>query len=82
MPRLDRDRRTRLDPIPGNPPSLINLPSGCVFNPRCTFQHLVGKRCVTERPEMVSVGGGHGVRCHIPHEQRQQVWRDEVRPLL
>jgi peptide/nickel transport system ATP-binding protein len=82
MPRLDRVRKTRLDPIPGNPPSLINLPSGCVFNPRCTYQHLVGKACTTERPEMITVSTGHAVRCHIPHEQREKLWRDDIRPLL
>lgn len=37
MPRMDRDRKGRLDPIPGSPPSLINLPSGCVFHPRCAY---------------------------------------------
>ena len=35
MPRLDRTRQERLQPIPGQPPSLIQVPKGCVFNPRC-----------------------------------------------
>ena len=57
MPRLDRDRAERLDPIPGNPPSLINLPSGCYFSPRCTFKDTVGgDRCVTEHPDLEPVG--------------------------
>src|SRR6185369_15509777 len=37
MPRLDRTRTERLIPIPGTPPSLINLPSGCAFHPRCRY---------------------------------------------
>src|SRR5512144_1886042 len=37
MPRFDRERSERLLPIPGSPPSLINVPSGCAFNPRCTY---------------------------------------------
>jgi peptide/nickel transport system ATP-binding protein len=82
MPRLDRVRKTRLDPIPGNPPSLINLPSGCVFNPRCSFKDHVGAACTTERPEMLTITEGHAVRCHIPHEEREQLWRTEVQPKL
>src|SRR5436309_978531 len=35
VPRVDRDVRDRLVPIKGSPPSLINLPSGCSFHPRC-----------------------------------------------
>src|SRR6202035_5182539 len=35
LPRLDQGRGERLVPIPGAPPSLINLPAGCPFGPRC-----------------------------------------------
>ena len=37
MPRLDRERTERLLPIKGTPPSLINVPSGCAFHPRCAY---------------------------------------------
>ena len=40
MPRIDRDRAERLIPIKGTPPSLINVPSGCAFNPRCAYAEL------------------------------------------
>jgi peptide/nickel transport system ATP-binding protein len=74
MPRLDRARSSRLDPIPGLPPSLINLPKGCVFRPRCTYHQLVpGGRCDTERPELETSSPGHEVRCHIPAEQRRAI---------
>ncbi len=33
MPRIDRDQTERLIPVKGSPPSLINIPSGCAFNP-------------------------------------------------
>ena len=67
MPRLDRGRQTRLTPIPGSPPSLINVPSGCVFHPRCRFTDRVeGDRCVTEHPDLLPCAPGHEVRCHIP----------------
>ena len=38
----------RLKPITGQPPSLINLPSGCAFHPRCAY---VMDRCLTEEPQ-------------------------------
>ena len=66
VPRLATDRVERLDPIPGNPPSLINLPSGCVFHPRCGRRDEVrGDLCRSEEPRLVSVGGDHLVRCHL-----------------
>ena len=74
MPRLDRVRTARLDPIPGLPPSLINLPKGCVFRPRCTYHQLVpGNLCDTVRPDLVTSTAGHEVRCHIPAEQRRAI---------
>jgi peptide/nickel transport system ATP-binding protein len=74
MPRLDRVRPARLDPIPGLPPSLINMPKGCVFRPRCTYHQLVpGGRCDTERPDLEASSPGHEVRCHIPAEQRRAI---------
>jgi peptide/nickel transport system ATP-binding protein len=82
MPRLDRDRKGRLDPIPGTPPSLINLPRGCVFAPRCTYQGHVGSACVTERPSLDIGADGHGVRCHIPEDERRRLWSEDVRPAL
>jgi peptide/nickel transport system ATP-binding protein len=79
MPRLDRERKGRLDPIPGNPPSLINLPSGCVFSPRCAFRDRVGQACVTSRPDLVSVDDTHRVRCHIPADQSERIWLGEIK---
>ena len=37
MPRIDRDQTDRLIPVKGSPPSLINMPSGCAFHPRCPY---------------------------------------------
>jgi peptide/nickel transport system ATP-binding protein len=74
MPRLDRVRTARLDPIPGLPPSLINLPKGCVFRPRCTYHQLVPDGlCDTVRPDLLPSSPGHEVRCHIPAEQRRAI---------
>jgi peptide/nickel transport system ATP-binding protein len=67
MPRLDRERAERLDPIPGTPPSLINLPSGCAFHPRCTFIETVGHddRCKRQRPDLFAVNPTHHSRCFL-----------------
>ncbi len=66
VPRLDEVRSERLDPIPGNPPSLIRLPSGCVFHPRCRERSRVeDDLCRTLEPELLEVSPGHTARCHL-----------------
>ena len=85
MPRMDRVRETRLTPIPGSPPSLINVPQGCVFNPRCRFSDRVpGRACFTEHPALVPTPDSavHEVRCHIPHQERLEILATEIRPTL
>ncbi|SDS97084.1 peptide/nickel transport system ATP-binding protein [Nocardioides scoriae] len=88
MPRFDKPPTERLLPIKGTPPSLIRVPSGCAFNPRCEFSDRVtGDRCTTERPDLLAGGplagaGGHDVACHIPTDQRQQIWAQEISPRL
>ena len=57
----------RLHPIPGQPPSLIQIPSGCPFHPRCPF---VMDRCLTDEPPLLDVGTepGHRSACWLPAE--------------
>ncbi len=74
IPRMDRDPNKRLDPIRGNPPSPINLPKGCVFQPRCNyFERVPGGKCFTDRPELLDSEPDHFVRCHLKHEERQEI---------
>jgi peptide/nickel transport system ATP-binding protein len=74
VPRMDTDRGERLEPIPGQPPSLIRLPKGCVFRPRCPYHELVpGNRCDTERPELLPMTPDHALRCHLEPAQRQEI---------
>jgi peptide/nickel transport system ATP-binding protein len=74
VPRMDSSRSERLEPIPGQPPSLIRLPKGCVFRPRCPYHELVpGNRCDTERPELLPVTPVHAVRCHLEPAQRREI---------
>jgi peptide/nickel transport system ATP-binding protein len=83
MPRLDRTRQARLTPIAGQPPSLIGVPSGCVFHPRCRFRDRVeGNRCVTEHPELLPTAPGHEVRCHIDPQLRSKIFTNEIAPTL
>jgi peptide/nickel transport system ATP-binding protein len=71
---MNTARGDRLEPIPGQPPSLIHLPKGCVFRPRCPYHHLVpGDRCEVERPELLPVSPDHAVRCHIDPPQRREI---------
>jgi peptide/nickel transport system ATP-binding protein len=75
MPRLNEARKERLDPIPGNPPSLINPPSGCTFHPRCPYRDLVeDDLCRTVEPDLVATIPGHLSRCHIPPEKRAEAF--------
>ena len=84
MPRLDRPVQDRLVPIPGNPPSMINLPSGCAFNPRCRYTELCGTACTEVVPELVKTDGDrrHLVRCHLPVETRRTTFNEEIRTHL
>jgi len=49
----------------GSPPNLANPPSGCRFHERCPY---VIEKCITEVPEMISVGDQHRVACHLVKE--------------
>ena len=60
--RLEDARDTPLQPIAGAPPSLIDLPPGCPFRPRCA--HAI-ERCATEAPMLRALGNGHRVACHV-----------------
>ena len=83
IPRLDRDPSQRLDPIPGNPPSLISAPAGCVFSPRCEYTLRVpDDACHTTRPELLEAGPAHRVRCHIPREEREQIGHEVLANLV
>ena len=67
LPRLDRRRDgERLYRIKGQPPSLIFLPPGCAFNPRCP--HAEPGLCDVKRPELVDVTPHHRSACHFAQE--------------
>ena len=81
MPRLDRDMRDRLTPIKGTPPSLIHLPSGCPFHPRCPYMGRDGIPCTTVVPTLAE-GDQHGVACHLPPDVRREIFAHDIAPHL
>jgi peptide/nickel transport system ATP-binding protein len=65
VPDLLSDVNEPLRPIPGNPPSLLDPPSGCAFAPRCTFKHLMPDGLTSVMPELEEIAPGHLRRCHL-----------------
>ena len=71
IPRPDV-RVERLVPIAGAPPSLIHVPPGCPFHPRCPHRFAP---CDTDRPDLVGEGG-HLDACHLPMEDKVRLWAE------
>ena len=60
VPRMDRPRQAKLDPVEGQPPDLTMLDDGCPFRPRCRYRV---DRCNEAFPPLESVGGNHLSAC-------------------
>jgi peptide/nickel transport system ATP-binding protein len=73
--RIDQSRTERLRPIKGQPPSLIFLPPGCPFNPRCPY---VMDICRREVPQLLPVNGHHASACHLPLAEKERILSEEV----
>jgi peptide/nickel transport system ATP-binding protein len=69
IPRLDRPRPEKLHSIKGSPPSLINLPRGCKFRPRCphAFDKCMEEPALENRVETP----GHLDRCWLTVEEKR-----------
>ncbi len=68
IPRIDRPKPRRLTAIPGLPPSLLALPPGCSFAPRCA--HVFG--ACSERPALEERSApGHLDRCFLPEAEKR-----------
>jgi len=65
MTRLDQAQQVRLHSIAGAPPSVIDLPVGCRFRPRCEFAQDI---CGRVLPPLVETGAGRSVACHFAEE--------------
>jgi peptide/nickel transport system ATP-binding protein len=75
IPRLTDMTKERLNPIKGLPPSLINVPSGCSFNPRCPYRF---EPCTVDVPELLPIDGHHAASCHLPLAERQRIVKEQV----
>ena len=75
IPRLDAEEKEPLHPIQGLPPSLINVPSGCAFHPRCPY---VMDVCRTDVPALLPVDGHHAAACHLSLADKERIRAEEV----
>ena len=62
LPVVDGEKQHRLRTIPGNVPSILDLPAGCKFVTRCTERL---EKCALIEPELLETSPGHWVRCHL-----------------
>ena len=62
LPTVDGERQRRLTTIPGNVPSILDLPIGCKFETRCSERL---ERCALIEPDLIESSPGHWVRCHL-----------------
>jgi peptide/nickel transport system ATP-binding protein len=77
--RLDRPRPPRLTAIKGTPPSLIHLPQGCAFGPRCPYRFDL----CAEVPRLEDrLGNGHLDACHLDTAQKKTVRETAIHPEL
>ena len=60
VPRMDRPRGAKLDPVEGQPPDLTRLDDGCSFRPRCPY---ATDECAKSFPTLDPVGEGHFSAC-------------------
>ncbi|MEE8326715.1 MAG: oligopeptide/dipeptide ABC transporter ATP-binding protein, partial [candidate division NC10 bacterium] len=71
VPRLDEPRKSKLDPIDGQPPDLTRLPAGCAFAPRCVYKI---DRCTREVSSLEPVGTpGHLSACWVADKLEAKV---------
>ncbi|MCU9612598.1 ABC transporter ATP-binding protein [Caldibacillus lycopersici] len=68
IPHLTADE-VSIEGIPGNPPDLVDLPSGCAYHPRCPFAN---ERCRIERPAISKVNNRE-IECHLYDVERKEV---------
>jgi peptide/nickel transport system ATP-binding protein len=73
--RVDQPKTERLRPIKGLPPSLIFVPPGCSFHPRCPY---VMDVCKVEVPPLLSTNGKHASACHLPLADKERIFHEEV----
>ena len=80
VPRIGAKSAERLKAIPGQPPSLINLPQGCAYAPRCEYISLAPTgSCESLRPDLLGSKSEHKSRCHVPEDKRDKTFAAEIK---
>jgi oligopeptide/dipeptide ABC transporter ATP-binding protein len=74
LPKLAEENE-RLVPIPGRPPSLIHVPPGCAFHPRCPYRFAP---CAGEVPPLQPTDGHHADACYLTLEEKERILAQEV----
>jgi oligopeptide transport system ATP-binding protein len=78
IPRLERREKEKLIPIRGNPPSVLKLPGGCAFNPRCAHAMDI---CFRQTPELHPVDDPeHLSACHLDLEEVERIRKTRGKP--
>ena len=75
MPSVEA-KVAHLHAIEGSPPSVIHLPPGCPFHPRCPHRF---DRCMTVRPPLEHMEGGHADACHLDTDSKRRLWAERQR---
>lgn len=79
LPRMDEDRGHRLTPVHGTPPSMLNLPPGCPFRPRCPMHQDI---CSEVEPPLMPVSStGHVSACHFSDQLEGKAPDDVFAPV-
>jgi oligopeptide/dipeptide ABC transporter ATP-binding protein len=79
LPRMDEDRGHRLTPVHGTPPSMLNLPPGCPFRPRCPMHQDI---CSEVEPDLLPVNSsGHVSACHFQDQLEGKAPDDVFAPV-
>jgi peptide/nickel transport system ATP-binding protein len=72
MPTVEA-KVAHLRAIEGSPPSVIHLPPGCAFNPRCPHRF---EPCTRVRPPLEQMEGGHADACHLDAASKRRLWAE------
>lgn len=76
---LEEHRRGQLRTISGTPPSLISIPSGCAFRPRCEYYEGDSSRCHNDVPQLRTINGvSSKSACHLVDERIIEIGKSKV----
>lgn len=73
VPRMDAPQKQKLSIIEGQPPDLLQMPSGCPFHPRCTYAMNI---CADYYPETSVITDKHSVNCWLQHPGASKIHRE------